>query len=504
MSSLLNLSTVTTLMVAILIYAFYSAQWISGRLTFIGLTLVLISYLWLEIRKVKRLEPKAWLINPVVLASCLTFMLIYGFSNFIFFFPVDDLALLGLAPEVTPAMVKLLAIVIAAAFALWSGYWSSDAMRWCQRGNFYSFKSRFFPISQQYRSLTLPSLLLIATITRLLQVRLGVYGYNSTYERLLELGSITQYLAYGSAMGKLALVLVSLQFFAAKYHSRKVSLYFYLTISLEIFWGLLSGFKSGVVLPFVIVIMIKYLMQGVFSLRWLFYFLFGLVVAYAVIEPFRFAKNNDPSFDTTSIVSIASALSSREAVKAAEDSVPFVVAFLSRQNLTLIGSYGLDYLERFPNGRSGDPDILSEILLAPIYAWIPRILWDGKPLGDIGLWYTQAVLEKDHFSSTGMGMVTYLYMAGGLLLIFSAYFFTGFLLKLLCDFLSPKNFLPGAVVFVAGVLPIAINNDTFSGTLTSLFRELPLLIVLQFLIFKRGNRGSKLLPGNPVRSNQSL
>lgn len=464
---------------------------LGDRSSFVGLTMLLLIYLLVEVSRLRRLHPDRWLFNPVVLCSLVTFVLGYGVTNAIFFVPEDQLELLGLIPEVSPAMVKLMWLVLLGAVAMWMGYWSPIAASLARPAVVARFQARFLPKTNSLRPAALPLLVSITIGARLLQIELGVFGYSSTYDRLIEMGSITQYLAMGAGLGKLALVLAAFQYYAHR-NSYKAKQWFYGLLVVEVLFGFLSGFKSAVVMPFVIVAICQYLRTGKFSKHWLILMVVGVVVAYAVIEPFRAAHNAGAAFQNTSAVGIASTMVGSVGTSAefAAEKAPLLVSIASRSNLSYIGSFGIAYSDEHSFMPAGSPEFLADIFLAPLHAWIPRLLWEGKPLGNLGLWYNQVVMGMEHFSSTAMGPFAYLYFAGGYVAVFLGFFFIGIVQRGLFFLLQPGVSAPGGVIFLVMLATVSVIDSAFNGILIALFRELPLAILLQFVLFRsRVGRG---------------
>jgi hypothetical protein len=489
-SHISTINTTFTAATGLLLYGLYAIEILGERAAYTGLTLLLLTYLGIEVAKVRRVHPLRWAINPVVLGSFMTFVLGYGVTNALFFMPAERLDLVGIFPEVTPAMVKLMGLVLVAALAMWAGYWSPLAAKLTSPSVVARIQTRFL-LNSRLRPLTIPVLLLISAVSRLLQVKLGVFGYSSTYEQLMELGSVTQYLAMGASLGKLALVLAACRYFAAN-RKKSVAKWFFFAVGLEVLWGVLGGFKSAVVMPIIIAAICQYLMTSKMGKQWFMFFVAGLVIAYALIEPFRAARNQDVGFRSNSLFAIASTMweALAKPPEAAGDSPSLILAVASRSNLTYIGSFGVQYADDGMHGAPGDPDFLGNLLLAPAHAWIPRFLWDSKPLGTLGLWYNQTVLGLSHFSSTAMGPVTYLYFAGGILAVIVAFWLVGVIQRILFFSLQPWNSLSGTVVFFGTLQTITIIDSAFNGVLVSLLRDLPLMIILCSLIFARARHGS--------------
>ena len=505
-ASFVLLTALFTGLSATFIYLLSVVDFIGLRTAFALLTLLLLIYFAIEINRVRRLHPIRWLINPVVLCSLMTFALYFGVTNLLYFLSEDVVASVGVRPVVTPLMNKLMLMVIIGAVAMWLGYWSPLAARLTVKGPLVRFHTRFFKVNTAPKAWVLPVLILISLASRLIQVRLGVYGYSSTYERLIEAASYTQYLSMGGSLGKLALVVATLNYYSPR-PGRRGKIWFFGILALEILFGFLSGFKSAVVFPFIIVMLCQYLRTGRISRYWLIAIPLGIMLSFVVIEPFRKLRNNNAVIDT-SLMSIVSTMTrSTLAITADVDSEYYVnfnprgvpvppksITLMNRFNLTTVGSLGISFADQHENLPAGSPEFFWDIILAPLHAWIPRFLWgEGKSLGNTGLWYTTAVVNPISgyivSSSTAMGIFTNLYFAGGTIAIFCGLFFIGFINRMLFFTTQPWISDAGAIVFMSMLTTTAIIAEVpFNGIIVSLFRLLPLVLILMAFFYKSTRR----------------
>lgn len=464
--------------------------------TFYALTLLLLAYLMLQIMELRRRHPDRWGLNPAVLCSILTFVLGYGISNAVFLMPSDRLLLVGLSNEISPAMVKLMWMALVASIAMWMGYWSQLATRATGENAVQRFQNSLLPRSMTPRTLTLPLLVVVSTIARMWQVNLGVYGYSGRYERFIELGSVTQYLSMAGGLGKIALVITALRFYSGRRELGSAQ-WFYFVLALETMWGALSGFKSGIVLPFIITLACMYIATGSLSRKWLFISLSAVLLSFPIIQPFRIvvADELEAGRGGTDISHIAGTLlSSAGGESDSAESAGTLLNLANRLNLASIGSFGIAYADEYPDGAEGDPEFLANILLAPAHALIPRLIWADKPLGNLGLWYNQVVIGAGSLSSTAMGPVTYLYFAGGTAAVFLGFFVIGLLQRLLIFWCRPWRSLPGAVLFFAMVQTITLIDSAFNSLFITMVRDLPLTMLLLFILFGTSEAGTYIAP----------
>lgn len=489
-----SIRTLPVLLPAITAIAFGSmlailsaADVLSQRVLFTAITLLLLAYLTAELSRLRRAHPQRWVINPIAMASFLTFGLSFGVTNILFFLPPETIGAVGLVPEVTPAMVKLMWLVLMGAIAMWLGYWSPLAAR--LSGPAMQRKAaRWIRKATKPRPLAVPLLAAAALFARLIQVRLGLFGYSSDHGQLMKLGGITQYLGMLASLGLLALLLAALTYFWHPGSAPKKAWLIGLIV-VEVGFGFLSGFKSQVAMPFVIVGVCAYLRDGRIPAIWIFGFVAALITAYAVIEPFRDASRVSGGFDDASFVEIAETMASaQDETMIRRDQVPVWISILSRSSLISDGSAGIAYMEMHGKLPDGSPAFLKNMLLAPAYAWIPRLIWTEKPVGDLGLWYTRVIMNRNLMSATASGPFTYLYLAGGVIAIAVFFGLLGVTQRAYYFLLTPFDKPAGALIFLAMLPTMANIASSVDGMLVDIFRTIPLLVLMQFMIFRRSSQ----------------
>lgn len=470
---------------ALLIYAALSLDVITDFQGLSAYTLLLLGYLYGETRNLWVRETHLFWINPVVLASILTFVLAFGVTNVLYFMPED---VVGMQPIATPWMNRLMLLVVLGACAMWVGYSSGVGCslgRMLQRSR---VLRKWMSSSARVRYVTLSAYLAISLVARLWAIALEVYGYSSTYDRLIEGAGFTQYLTMAQSLGQLALVALALQCFASPRYVLSDRLLLWLVLGYEVAFGFLSGFKSAVVMPFVIVGFVYYSQRNRFP-RWLIpAVMVGVMAAYAAIEPFRAVRNEDAGFVGTSLGSIVATMTNASSTGAGDGGgyASTGLSVLARSNLTYVASLGIEYAA---DGElpEGSPEFLGDIFLAPVHAFIPRLLWDSKPLQNIGLWYTKQVMGLEIYSSTGMSPFTYLNFAGGPLAVILGFVIVGILQRGLFDGL--RHFGGGGLIVLFGLLGTLANIDSaFNTFFVGIIRFLPLLVIVQYVLLQRPRR----------------
>ncbi|RTL01177.1 MAG: hypothetical protein EKK57_05290 [Proteobacteria bacterium] len=395
--------------------------------------------------------------------------------------------MIRVTPEITLEMVKFMFLVLLALCAMWFGYSSNCYSILFCLPVFSKLKNNndnciFYP-----RKNVLMILLLISLISKLIQIRLGIFGYLSTInpDNASRYYEYTQLIYYSSQFGAIALLMVSLMYFSEdKSRYANISLWFYFILSEEVFLGFISGFKSAMFVPFLLVIICQYIKTNNIQRKWLLYTLFSVMVAFSIIPSYRDAlqksqQNGDSALDTTTSV-----LSSQDNGDNLQD-VPIIIAVLSRLNLSYLGSQGIKYYDE-NSYYAGDPNFLNKILLSPVSAWVPRFLWNSKSISNDGVWYTKYVLRNfNSLSSTAMSLIVNLYMAAGFIAVIVGYFFLGVMQRFILILTNPHNSLSGAFVYIAMLSTMSINAEMLmDSVMINFFRLFPLLIVLQKILFK--------------------
>jgi hypothetical protein len=471
---------------AALIIAFmlYSGM-LSDAQGLIAYSSLLLVYCYSEFRALRAVDPNLFWINPVVLSTVLAFVIPFGITNVIYFLPESVTAFVGIIPGATPWMNQMMLYVVIAACSMWIGYRSAVGRRMGKAVEKNSLLKKWMVISFRVSTPALFLLCAVSLVARLFAIKLGVYGYSSTYDDLIEGAKYREYLSMADSLGKLSLVAAAIQCFSAQRYVLSHRQILWALLTYEVCFGFLTGFKSAVVMPFIIVAIAYYTQRKRFPM-WIGPAIVASVLAsFVVIESFRLARNEEMGFSGTSISAIISTMTG--AVSDDSVSVPPIVStgvsFLTRSNLTYHASLGIEYshTQELP---SDSPEFLRDIMWAPVHAVVPRLVWDSKPLQNIGLWYTNEVLGLSLYSSTAMSAITYLNFAGGLFAIVLGFLAIGVLQRSLFDGLRP--FGGGGLIVLLGLLStLIVTESAFNSFIVGIVRLLPALVVAQYVLLQR-------------------
>jgi hypothetical protein len=302
--------------------------------------------------------------------------------------------------------------------------------------------------------------------------------------------NIYQFLDIASQTGRLALAAVALAFFANKSARRATRIPLYGMLAYEALFGLLMGFKSSAVMPFVIVLLCNYFVNGRVSVKLIAVTCVGVASAYFFVERFRQAHDAGLVSDSRSVESLISTVfsplqQSHDVGELYSETVDvFVVRIPTRLNLTGETARSIEFMKR--SGLQEDsPAFLKDALLSPFYAFIPRFLWPSKPLMNDGLWYANEVLEMNTDRvNIDFGPVAYLYFGGGLILICIGFYLIGVTHHVI-RYVFPLNGSGNALVYLGLLTPCAFIPGSVYSFFLSVLRFIVVLLVAQAFLFKR-------------------
>ena len=331
------------------------------------------------------------------------------------------------------------------------------------------------------------ALWLISVAIKTYAIYLGVYGFTASALALEKYKGIVQFLLYSSALSKGSLFFLSVLYFREP--SKKHRAMLILMLLIETFFGLLAGFKSQVMFPFIIVFFAYIIVYKKVSFKFLIPVILSLWLAYALVEPMRNASygyGSDQKTNMSELVEIASAGVKAKDVNT-ESAYPFLYVLMFRNTLTVYIAIAMRQVEvehrHFPQFR-----INEKIFLSPVLAYIPRALWKDKPvINDGGTLYNKDVLgtyEEDN-TSIAISPIGFFILDTPAPLLYTIAFF--FILGGLQYFVFGlyRNYGFGGLIVCIGMLSIFGLIEEPYSVFVAYFKELPILVVFQYLfLFK--------------------
>lgn len=466
------------------IESFFSAEFI-----FLLKSIFLTIYLLMEISTIRKTNNINWMLNPVVLASFITFMLGYGILNLIYFVPDTKPYenLLNFFGGSFEYLSSTMDYIVLGAVSMWLGYRSNLGLF------LFGFMTtkvfnllKYFRKEFNFNKKLIYCLIAVSILVRFYAIIIGVYGYAQSPEEIEEAAGITQYLNLLGSLAQYSLFVVSIVYYSAENGKSYRNLFVVLIVT-EVFFGFISGMKSLVILPFVIPLLTYLIVRKKLKKSFLIFTAVSVFLAYIIIEPFRVLRYFDPNFRSTPKYIIqtlydAYVLNKQVGFGGEIDTESIFFAFLGRNNYMIEATLAIDYKNRI-GLNDHDPDFRSRLFFAPLHAVVPRVIWAGKPFEDTGLWFTQKVLGYDIYSSTGYTPFGFLFFAGGWPFIVIFFFIFGIMQNALFRFLDLGS--GGVIIYVGLLLSVILIDTTVNTIFITWIRTYPLLIILQYFTFKK-------------------
>ena len=453
-------------------------------------TIILISYLVVESCNLWQYNSRLFFINPIFLASISTIALPYGFSNIVYLIPEHFFyGIRGVQVDVTTWMNQVLFLVMIGSYAMWIGYSSSVSSHiWIKLQH----SKKKLKWSKQSSHLSLTNCYFIAGIaiaSRIISVKLGLFGFISgdldTFQNTtVTTAGYSQYLTIASNLYRYVLIAMSLKIFSLSRPNQSLVLRFIILLIIELFFCLLSGSKGPIVFTLILIGQIFYSQHNRFPTFLIPIILLSLIIAYSLIEPYRqiMITNKTRANDLAEISTLM--FTSEDKDIDVEQKPSTILKILDRISMTSSAAFGIEYAAVNEKLPSDSPDFLGNMLMAPIYAFVPRFLMSNKPLGDLGLWYTREVIGSSNFVYVSMGPFTYLNFAGGYFAIFSCFFIIGILQRILFEVFTHFG-NRGFFIYFSFLGIFTDINFAINAMIIEIVRSIPIVMIVMFFLLKQ-------------------
>jgi hypothetical protein len=325
---------------------------------------------------------------------------------------------------------------------------------------------------------------------KVILLRSGMYSYigaaNVYYANLARAQVWTSI----SGLGLYALIIFSIEKY---YHpeSKVRTLLLWTVFGSECAWGLISGMKSLLLINLLVVGLVSSMVKRKLRLRWLALALAGIVVIYPLINQYRSIVRRTGNEATTSINVAAEA--TRAAARRTAREQGTAGGWLSSGwsntvgRLDLLESVALliAYQDRFYLLRGDE-----RFWMIPIYPFVPRFLWPGKPILDKGARFT-GLLGEGKLSSMALTFPGDLYVLYGLAGIMAGMFILGLVAQWLQN--PVKRWPSKRNLFIYSCLFFAVANweTDFFAYAASLIRIWVVVYVLAWIIYGPSRVGAR-------------
>jgi len=313
-------------------------------------------------------------------------------------------------------------------------------------------------------------------------IRLGVYGYYADQDNV----NYVSYIRFAVNLGWLAIIILTV--YDYENLQRRMLLYFLIGCYFVI--GLAFGSKSTAVVPIVVLIISLYFTKRVIKMRyWLTMFL-SISLAYMVVEPFRsYYGPMGQSYNTRDVSEVA--LMYSDAYQYSEgNETNYGLAFIDRLNYAVPLAKTIEYADDTNYYAS---DEWEHLALSPLYAIIPRFLWESKPLANFGVWASVNIFGFENTTSTGITPQGYAYLVlrfAGIVIFFAL---SGVIQRLMFNFLYLNgSFIPFYIFMYLEIgYPSVVPWTYVAGTIQSIIFLSPLIMFLVYVNRKRAYRDSR-------------
>lgn len=379
-------------------------------------------------------------------------------------------------------------LVGLAGFFMWRGYglalpWARGLRRSLQRSKM--LRAALDPSLLSVLVLQFGYFVLVASA-----ISLGVFGMTGSVEQRERHLDLLELLNIGVAGGSLSLFLLLTFVFRRRAQGHQEPLLSFVCvflICLHLLAGAMSGFKSQLVTPFVMLAFAKFIATRKISLAFIAAACVSLFVAYQVIEPFRAYIGSSQIQGASDVASMIEALQKSQEQKDLmhRSDLSWGTQVVSRSDLLGMTAVGIAFSTGTPLLSRKGEEFAESLYLSPALAYVPRALWPGKPSYASGVWFSNNALGKwnDTTTSVGMGPIAWLYILGGSVAVALGFLGIGMLQAIMFEGFGRAG-AGGFIVFLAAMTPLVMIPTDVGPAWIGILRILPIAFVAQFFLLR--------------------
>lgn len=324
-------------------------------------------------------------------------------------------------------------------------------------------------------------------------VSLGIFGFSSNVETRAANVELLDLINLGLAAGSLSFLLLLCYLFRRRQAGASATLLYAACVGLlilHVIVGAISGFKSQMVMPFVMVAAAKFLVTRRISFGAVALGGLALIAAYQVVEPYRAYLSRNGLSGVSDVSSLFDALQTSYAERdlGQQSSVPLSTQMLQRVDMTVMSAVGIQFADGSTDeaGRKGK-EFAQSIYLAPVLAFVPRAFWADKPAFTSGGWFNRTVLRNNTEAAVGMGPIAWLYVLGGVVAVVIGFLCIGFAQALMFEGFARAG-AGGVIVFLSAANSLVTLPSDLGPVFVGVLRLLPFAILAQWLLLKPSAR----------------
>jgi len=466
---------------------FFLDQTNNNYSNFIFLTLSLIIIGVNEILIIRKELGKDGLFSPVVISTIVFFRIYFGISNYLYVtdrgFFLNTFQNRHLSYERYYWLKLAMLWANFAMIAMWAGYGTKFFSDFIFRITKKIFLfNKYLITNYKINFARLFAVYIFSILTKIYSFTLGIYGWTSNFSAVQENTNKLFILNLANSLSWLVLFLISIEFFRNR--NFRTSMIVILTI--EFIFGLLSGMKGGLVFPLIIVGIAYYYVNHKISFQIVILLIVLIFFAYSIIEPFRekfvFYKSRDITPDISLIIDHFSEYSLTNNSSDDIYRVPVIDAFFSRQNLSIQAATAfskvIDTHQAYPEFLT-----INKLILSPLLAFVPRIIWPNKPEQNSGGLYNIVVLKNPVGTSISPSTLGYIVLdTANPIYIIPIFFLIGIFQRVIFKFFMLGG---GGLLIYFSLLMYFVTFDDPYTSFVNYFRLVPMVMVLQYFILQR-------------------
>ena len=264
-------------------------------------------------------------------------------------------------------------------------------------------------------------LFLFFYVSIFLSIITGTYGFTADNSTIASTSKFTDFLNVFRQFGYLGFGLFVFYY----YDKKRYKFLTYVLLSLLFITGLSYGSKSvGVyfIIIFFLIVIFKDRFQRQLGKILMIALIGGVAVyiSYKVVEPFRvYYSQNKEQISSNSIEDITTTFVEGQRIHT-NDRSTIAGSLLIRLSYIYPLTISMQYAD-YTNHKVPEDYQWHHIILAPLYAFVPRFIWSTKPMADFGNWAGMTIFGWIEDASIGITTQGYAYMIGnyfGVVVIF--------------------------------------------------------------------------------------
>ena len=416
--------------------------------------LITIPYFWYIVKSVKQV-PNGQLLPPFLLSLSTFVTIIIGVLPIKYnWFPLIYYVYGAFA---NATLCKCVAISMVGLSSLWLSFLLLYKKKMLLIGDVKSVRRPFL----NTQSFSYCSALLLMLFYFVLSGNFGYFSKDSSLDNItnklytLILFIPTAYFLYDNNSGK---------------NKRKYLLVFIILSVL----GAISGSKSFILLPFVILVIVEYIKTGKWTNKYMKYLPTILLISFIIIIPIRYViSEKQGSLSREQSIDLVS-----EVAASSDNTVLGMVTsdFFMRINYVPVLASAVDYKGSVPSSIT---NLWEYTFMSPIYAIVPRSIFPSKPENDFTKWYAYNVChstEENNMSATYQGI---LYMNGGILSVIFGFLLVGVLFYAISKFWLNANYI---YIYISQIMTFIILPAEPWVLFTSIIQNFILFYIFHLLI----------------------